>query len=117
MVPRPGGPSILIGILASEFTLYIFFTTSEILAIIITTSLAFVVGLIDDRKVLGGWFKPVALAISAIPIILLGTYAPHLSFPLFGTVKIPELYVALVDRKSTRLNSSHIQKSRMPSSA
>ena len=28
----------------------------------------------------------------------------------------PEL-AALVDRKSTRLNSSHIQKSRMPSSA
>ena len=26
-------------------------------------------------------------------------------------------YVALLDRKSTRLNSSHIQKSRMPSSA
>lgn len=96
MVPRPGGPSILVGILASEFTLYIFFPTAEVLAIIITTSLAFVIGLIDDRKVLGGWFKPVALAISAIPIILLGTYTPHLSFPLFGAVKIPELYVALV---------------------
>ena len=96
MVPRPGGPSILVGILASEFTLYGFFPATEILAIIITTSLAFVVGLIDDRRVLGGWFKPVALAISAIPIILLGTYSPHLSFPLFGTVKIPELYVALV---------------------
>ena len=27
------------------------------------------------------------------------------------------LYVGLEDRKSTRLNSSHIQKSRMPSSA
>jgi UDP-N-acetylglucosamine--dolichyl-phosphate N-acetylglucosaminephosphotransferase len=96
MVPRPGGPSILVGILASEFTLYTFFPTAEILAIIITTSLAFIVGLIDDRKVLGGWFKPVALAISAVPIILLGTYIPHLSFPLFGTVRIPELYIALV---------------------
>ena len=28
-----------------------------------------------------------------------------------------EIYYALTDRKSTRLNSSHIQKSRMPSSA
>ena len=27
------------------------------------------------------------------------------------------LFISLVDRKSTRLNSSHIQKSRMPSSA
>ncbi len=96
MIPRPGGPSILIGILISEFLLYVFFPITEILAIITTTSLAFIVGLIDDRKVLGGWFKPVALAVSAIPIIVLGTYNPHLSFPLFGFVRIPELYLALI---------------------
>ena len=28
-----------------------------------------------------------------------------------------KLWVSMLDRKSTRLNSSHIQKSRMPSSA
>ena len=32
-------------------------------------------------------------------------------------IKIFEKYPAFGDRKSTRLNSSHIQKSRMPSSA
>ena len=97
MVARPGGPSILAGILASEFILYAFFPSSQILVIIITTSLAFLVGLADDRKVLGGWFKPLALAASALPIILLGAYAPpHLAFPLFGSVKIPELYLALI---------------------
>ena len=97
MVPRPGGPSILAGILASELTLYAFFPSVEVLAIIITTSIAFLVGLADDRKVLGGWFKPLALAGSAIPIILLGAYfPPHLEFPLFGYVKIPELYLALI---------------------
>lgn len=96
MVPRPGGPCIIIGIVVSELVLYIFFSTVEILSIIITTSLAFVIGIIDDRKVLGGWFKPIALAASAIPILLLGAYYPHLAFPLFGSVKIPELYVALV---------------------
>ncbi|MGI0092703.1 MAG: UDP-N-acetylglucosamine-1-phosphate transferase, partial [Nitrosotalea sp.] len=58
MVARPGGPSILAGILASELTLYAFFSSTGILAIIITTSLAFLVGFVDDRKVLGGWFKP-----------------------------------------------------------
>ena len=31
-----------------------------------------------------------------------------------GVIKVPD---ARIDRKSTRLNSSHIQKSRMPSSA
>ena len=96
MVARPGGPSILAGILASELTLYAFFPSTAILAIIITTSLAFLVGLADDRKVLGGWFKPLALAASALPIILLGVYDPHLAFPLFGSVKIPELYLALI---------------------
>ncbi len=96
MVPRPGGPSILIGIVISELILYAFLPSVEIIAIILTTFLAFIVGLIDDRKVLGGWFKPIALAVSAIPIILLGAYNPHISFPLFGTVKIPELYLALV---------------------
>lgn len=96
MVPRPGGPSILAGILASEITLYGFLQSVEILAIIITTSIAFFVGLADDRKVLGGWFKPLALVVAAVPILLLGAYEPHLEFPLFGAVKIPELYLALV---------------------
>jgi len=96
MVPRPGGPSIMIGILTSELVLYVFFPTVEIIAILVTTSLAFVVGIIDDRKVLGGWFKPAALAVSAIPIILLGAYDSNLTFPLFGSVKIPALYLALI---------------------
>src|SRR6185437_5693339 len=71
MVARPGGPSILAGILASELTLYAFFPSTAILAIIITTSLAFLVGLADDRKVLGGWFKPLALAASALIIFII----------------------------------------------
>ena len=50
----------------------------------------------DDRKVMGGWFKPATLAIAAIPIILLGTYDTDLAFPLFGTVQIPALYLALI---------------------
>ncbi len=96
MVVRPGGPSILAGILVSELVLYAFFSSIEVLAIILTTFLAFLVGLADDRKVLGGWFKPIALAATAIPIILLGAHGSHLDFPLFGSVKIPELYLALI---------------------
>ncbi len=56
MIPRPGGISIFIGIVAPEITLYFFFPISEILAIIITSILGFSVGIIDDRKVMGGWF-------------------------------------------------------------
>jgi UDP-N-acetylglucosamine--dolichyl-phosphate N-acetylglucosaminephosphotransferase len=96
MIVRPGGPSIIAGIITSEIVLYIFFETNEILAIMITSFIAFVIGYIDDRKVMGGWFKPIALAIAATPIILLGTYDSTLSFPLFGSVHIPALYFGLV---------------------
>lgn len=96
MVARPGGPSLLVGIVVAEITLYTFFPTIEIVAILVTTLLAFVVGIIDDRKTLGGWFKPIALAGCTIPIILLGAYDSNLAFPLFGTVKIPALYVVII---------------------
>ena len=96
MVVKPGGPAIIVGIIASEIVLYAFLQMNEILAIIITTSAAFLIGYVDDRKVMGGWFKPVALAVAAIPIIALGAYDTDLAFPLFGTVQIPALYIALI---------------------
>jgi UDP-N-acetylglucosamine--dolichyl-phosphate N-acetylglucosaminephosphotransferase len=96
LVVRPGGPSIIAGLVASEIILYAFLQMNEILAILITTSAAFAIGYVDDRKVMGGWFKPVALAFAAIPIIALGTYDTNLAFPLFGSVQIPVLYLALI---------------------
>ena len=96
MVPRPGGLSIIVGIESSLIILYVFFPISEILAVILTTFFAFIVGLIDDKKTMGGWFKPLALAFCAAPILLLGAYDSNLDFPLFGSVKIPLLYMALV---------------------
>ena len=96
MVVRPGGPSIIAGILAAEFGLFVFYPSNEIIAIIITTSLCFLIGFIDDKKVLGGWFKPIALAFAAIPIILLGAYDSDLAFPIFGEVKIPVLYFGII---------------------
>ena len=96
MVARPGGPSIIAGILAAEFVLYVFFPINEIIAIIMTTSLSFIVGFIDDKKTMGGWFKPIALGIAALPIIFLGAYDSDLAFPLFGEVKIPVLYLGII---------------------
>ncbi|MDC3194766.1 UDP-N-acetylglucosamine-1-phosphate transferase, partial [bacterium] len=96
MVARPGGISIILGIVVSEIVLYGFFQLNEILAIIITTTAAFVIGYVDDRKVMGGWFKPMTLAIAALPIILFGAYDSDLAFPLFGDVQIPLLYLGLI---------------------
>lgn len=100
MVPRPGGPVILAGIIISEISLYFLLpqqiNTRGLAALLITTSIAFVVGFIDDRRVMSGWFKPLALVGAAIPIIALGAYEPNLAFPLFGEVKIPALYLGLI---------------------
>ncbi len=96
MIARPGGISIIAGIIASEIVLYAFLQLNEILAITITTFAAFLIGYVDDRKVMGGWFKPVALGIAAIPIIAFGVYDSDLAFPIFGTVQIPALYLGLI---------------------
>jgi len=96
MIPRPGGPSIIAGIIASEVVLYAFLQMNEILAVMITSFLAFLIGYVDDRKVMGGWFKPIALAIAATPIIFLGAFDSDLAFPLFGEVQIPILYLAII---------------------
>ena len=45
-----------------------------------------------------------------------GTYIPHFCYHKKLSIAA-NCRMCLVDRKSTRLNSSHIQKSRMPSSA
>jgi len=96
MIVRPGGPAIIAGIITSEIVLYAFLQMNEILAILITSFLAFVVGYVDDRKTMGGWFKPLGLALAALPIIFLGAYDSDLAFPLFGTVQIPILYLAII---------------------
>ena len=53
------------------------------------------------------------LALYAVQTVNLSMLATALA----GHAQIESNYKRLQDRKSTRLNSSHIQKSRMPSSA
>ena len=96
MVARPGGPSIIIGIVASEIVLFTFLPQIEFIAIILVTTIAFFVGLVDDKRVMGGWYKPLALAVAAVPLLLLGAFDTNLEFPLFGGVQIPILYYAIV---------------------
>ena len=84
-------------------------------------------------------FTPIIIAISVVAGILIGTfYAKHFAGNRLGIINgssnklnallriVDDQYVDTVnmtdlvekaDRKSTRLNSSHIEESRMPSSA
>jgi UDP-N-acetylglucosamine--dolichyl-phosphate N-acetylglucosaminephosphotransferase len=66
-----------------------------VLAILLTTVIGFIVGIVDDRKIMPGWFKPLALVAAAIPIILLGAHGNYLNL-IFGSAFIPILYIPLI---------------------
>jgi UDP-GlcNAc:undecaprenyl-phosphate/decaprenyl-phosphate GlcNAc-1-phosphate transferase len=51
--------------------------------------------LIDDKKVMPGWYKPIALIPAAIPLIVLGAHGTHLNL-IFGDPSIPLLYIPLI---------------------
>jgi UDP-GlcNAc:undecaprenyl-phosphate/decaprenyl-phosphate GlcNAc-1-phosphate transferase len=94
-VPRPAGPILLLGIASAEIILYILTLNNAVLAILLTTVIGFIVGIVDDRKIMPGWFKPLALMAAAIPIILLGAHGNYLNL-IFGSAFIPILYIPLI---------------------
>jgi UDP-N-acetylmuramyl pentapeptide phosphotransferase/UDP-N-acetylglucosamine-1-phosphate transferase len=95
MVPRPAGPVLLIGIVISEIILYFLILDVEIISVLLTTIIAFIIGYIDDLKTMPGWFKPAALILAAIPIIVLGTHGNYLGL-IFDSAFIPILYILLI---------------------
>ncbi len=96
MVAHPGGPAIIAGVLASEAVLYGFLQETAILAVMAVSFIAFLIGLVDDKRPMGGWYKPLTLAGAAVAIILLGAYETNLTFPMFGNVSIPLLYMGVL---------------------
>jgi UDP-GlcNAc:undecaprenyl-phosphate GlcNAc-1-phosphate transferase len=94
-VPRPAGPAIAAGIGAAEAILFILTWDVRVLAIIFTSMIAFVIGYIDDKRVMPGWFKPVALIAAGLPLIGLGAHDNYLNL-IFGTAFIPLLYIPLI---------------------
>jgi UDP-N-acetylmuramyl pentapeptide phosphotransferase/UDP-N-acetylglucosamine-1-phosphate transferase len=95
IIPRPAGPILITGITISLIVIYFLTFNEKTLAILLTTIIAFIIGYIDDRKVMPGWFKPVALVISALPIVILGAYDTNLNL-IFGNAFIPLLYIPLI---------------------
>lgn len=100
MIPRPAGPVIMAGIAAAEIALYLLTMNTAVLAVLLSTAIAFAVGYIDDSRVMPGWFKPVALLAAAVPIIVLDLYVGgvHGDFLnlVFGSAYIPLLYIPLI---------------------
>jgi UDP-GlcNAc:undecaprenyl-phosphate/decaprenyl-phosphate GlcNAc-1-phosphate transferase len=95
LIPRPAGPAIVAGIVAAEIILYVLTWKIKVIAILLTAVISFLVGFVDDKKVLPGWFKPVTLIIAAVPLVVLGAHESHLNLE-FGRVAIPLLYIPLI---------------------
>lgn len=95
-VARPGGISIAAGLLAGMAALYAAAPSNAAAAVAAVAAAAFAVGIVDDLRVMGGWFKPVCLAACSAPILALGAYDTSMAFPPFGVVNIPILYLAVV---------------------
>src|ERR687890_593901 len=100
-IPRPAGPVIMISIAAAETVLFILTMNIAVLAILLTTAIAFLVGYIDDNRMMPGWFKPVALLAAALPLVVLDilhigeVYGESLNL-IFGRAYIPLLYIPLI---------------------
>lgn len=100
-VPRPAGPVIMISIAAAETVLFVLTMNIAVLAILLTTAIAFLIGYIDDSRTMPGWFKPVALLAAAVPLIVLDilhigeVYGESLNL-IFGRAYIPLLYMPLI---------------------
>jgi len=100
MIPRPAGPVILAGIAAAEIVLYLLTMNVAVLAVVLSTAIAFSVGYVDDSRMMPGWFKPVALLAAAVPLVSLdlyvgGVHEDSLNL-VFGRVFIPLLYIPLI---------------------
>jgi UDP-N-acetylglucosamine--dolichyl-phosphate N-acetylglucosaminephosphotransferase len=94
-IPRPAGPVLLMGIVISEIILYFLISDVKIISVLLTTIIAFIIGYIDDLKTMPGWFKPAALILAAVPIIVLGTHGNYLNL-IFDSAFIPILYILLI---------------------
>jgi UDP-N-acetylglucosamine--dolichyl-phosphate N-acetylglucosaminephosphotransferase len=96
LVPKPGGPSIIISLILGELVLYSLTGNLAALVLIAVTIIAGTVGIIDDVFTLGGILKPALIITAALPILLIGTYNFHPEFPFFGGVRLSIVYPLLI---------------------
>ena len=94
-VPRPAGAVLMAGIASAELVLFALTMNPAVLAVLASTAIAFAVGYIDDKKVMPGWFKPAALLLAAVPLVVLHVQGDRLNL-VFGSAFIPLLYIPLV---------------------
>ncbi|MGQ9781297.1 MAG: hypothetical protein ACUVQ8_03440 [Nitrososphaeria archaeon] len=96
LVPKPAGPAIFVGVALP--LLFLFFHTSEMKygAVLLSVSIIFLIGLIDDLMVLSGKLKMALTVLGSLPLLVFNVYDPHLVFPIFGSTRLILVYPLIV---------------------
>ncbi|MCL7385121.1 MAG: hypothetical protein LZ158_02000 [Thaumarchaeota archaeon] len=98
LIPKIGGITIFIGVTVSVLITSFLFNMldNRVLAFIISTELAAIVGLWEDFRELNPVLKPVLLALVGLPIVFMGAYYPYPNLPFVGKRALTILYPILV---------------------
>ena len=100
LVPKPAGPAIFAGIGLPLLFLFIYTSEIKYLAVLLSASIIFLVGLVDDLKVLSGKLKMSLTILGSFPLLFLGVfgeiYDPHLLLPIFGSTRLTIVYPLIV---------------------
>lgn len=97
-LPEMCGLAITIGLVSSAALAAMLFPSEQrkILAFALCVSIATLIGMVDDLKPLSPKLKPMLTAFAAVPIVVLGTYAPYVAIPFLGTARLTIVYPLLI---------------------
>lgn len=97
-LPDMCGLAITIGLVSSAALVAVLFPAEQrkLLAFALCVSIATLIGMVDDLKPLSPTVKPLLTVVAAVPIVLLGTYAPYVAIPFLGTARLTIVYPLLV---------------------
>jgi UDP-N-acetylmuramyl pentapeptide phosphotransferase/UDP-N-acetylglucosamine-1-phosphate transferase len=96
LVPKPAGPAIFTGIGLPLIFLFIYTSEIKYFAVFLSISIIFLIGLVDDLKVLSGKLKTLLTILGSFPLLFFGVYDPHLIFPIFGSTRLTIVYPLIV---------------------
>lgn len=96
LVPKPAGPAIFAGLIFPMLSLYFLTSDLKYLVVFLVTLIIFVIGLVDDLRVLSGFLKMALTALGSFPILVFGTYTPSIAFPFIGSTRLTIVYPLLV---------------------
>ncbi|MCS7136143.1 MAG: hypothetical protein RMJ14_00895 [Nitrososphaerota archaeon] len=98
LIPKIGGISVFIGVTMSVLiTSFLFnMVNNRVLAFIISTELAALLGLWEDFRELNPVLKPILLALIGLPIVFMNAYYPYPNLPFVGKRMLTIIYPILV---------------------